>query len=292
MKKAILLLLLSCLITLHIQAQVDFFGRSITGQSPNSINTYLIVGLANESSWVNAAANLQDFEHAARQINLFNLGINYTTQVLQLDSVPAIQINLDTVVGGGVWKNAFRLHAGLEYEAGDRQNITSASIGASRFRAGGLSVSLRHLISLFREGMEIELIPATAMDRSVFATVRTGLEGGYDSGFNISLEESGILQLITDHLVQDVADNNLTFSQYKRIEDQLHNSIRYQAPKNTGGSDWYLLGLIQGELYTTPLRNIPLRFSLSLELGLDLTRVRKRNQSRLALALQAAYLLY
>jgi len=290
--RAFLLLftLLSFVFQLH--GQTDFFGYSLTGQSPTAVNTYVFADMVNETSFVSNKANLQEFEHAARQINLFNLGVSYATQVFGLDTFNRIQINLDTVVGNNYNKNAFRFQAGLLYELWDRQQATLVRIGGSRFRAGGFSLALRQEVSLMQDGREFELVPAAAMDHSVFANVYVGLETGFDSGFSMSVEESGILQVVTDHLVRDVAAGSLTFDEYKIIEGRLHESIQYQAPKNTGGSEWYVLGLIKGQVYTRPLINIPVRFRLGMEYGLDLTRIRKRNQSRFAIFLGVGYLLY
>lgn len=290
--RAFLLLCTFLSLAVLLPAQTDFFGYSLTGQSPNSVKTYVIAELTNETSFVSNKANLQEFEHASRQIGLFNLGVSYATQVFGLDTFNRIQINLDTVVGSGFTKNAFRFQTGLLYELWDRKQATLIRIGGSRFRAGGFSMALRQEVSLMRDGREFELVPAPAMDHSVFANVYIGVETGFDSGFSMSVEESGILQIVTDHLVRDVASGGLTFDEYKIIEGRLHESIQYQAPKNTGGSEWYILGLIKGQVYTRPLINIPVQFRLGAEFGLDLTRISKRNQSRFAISLGIGYLLY
>ncbi|MGH1435345.1 MAG: hypothetical protein ACRBG0_12915 [Lewinella sp.] len=281
------------LIPCTMSAQIDFFGRSINGgQSPNSASVFLTVGLANETSIVSDAANLKDFDHAARQINLFNLGIGYATQILEIDSLEEIEIDLDTVIGGPVTQNAFRFYMGMQYETFNRDTRTTASVGGSRFRDGGLSFSLRHEMSLLTENNMWEIVPATASAQSLMASVYTGLEAGFDSGFGISLEESGILQLITDHLVRDVAEGDLTFDEYKSLEATLHESIRYQAPKNTGGSEWYLLATVKGQMFISPFQRVPLRFTLGADLGLDITRVRKRNQNRIGIFFKTEYLFY
>ncbi|MEL7220805.1 MAG: hypothetical protein AAGJ93_05760, partial [Bacteroidota bacterium] len=142
-------------------AQVDFFGRSLTGQSPNSAETFVVIGISNETSIVSNAANLQDFEHARRQIDLFNLGITYTTEVQDIDSLEEIQIDLDTIVGGGVTKNSFQFQVGLQYEMGAQEAITFVNIGSSRFRDGGMSVGVRQEVSLIPADRAFELIPAT-----------------------------------------------------------------------------------------------------------------------------------
>ncbi len=274
-------------------AQIDFFGRSINGgQSPNSATVFLTVGLANETSIVSDAANLKDFDHAARQINLFNLGIGYATQILEIDSLEEIEIDLDTVIGGPVTQNAWRFHLGMQYETFDRDTRTTATIGGSRFQDGGFSMSLQHEMSLLTESRMWEIIPATVSSQSLMASVYTGIEAGFDSGFGISIEESGILQLVTDHLVRDVAEGDLTFDEYKAIERTLHESILYQAPKNTGGSEWYLLATVKGQMFISPMKRIPLRFSLGVDLGLDFTRIRKRNQNRMGIFFKTEYLFY
>lgn len=284
---------LCLLLTTQLNAQIDFFGRAINGgQSPNSASVFVTFGLGNETSIVSDAANLKDFDHAARQINLFNLGIGYATQILEIDSLEAIEIDLDTVIGGPVTQNSFRFYVGMQYEMLDRDARTTASVGGSRFRDGGLSVSLHHEVSLLTESNMIEIIPATVSAQSLLATVYVGLEGGFDSGFGISLEESGILQLTTDHLVRDVAEGDLTFDEYKAIEATLHESIRYQAPKNTGGSEWYLLTTLKGQMSIAPFKRVPIRFALGADLGLDITRIRKRNQNRLGLFFKTEYLFY
>lgn len=95
---------------LSSSAQIDFFGRSITGQSPNSANSYFILGISNETSLVSTAAKLSEFEHARQQINLFNLGIDYTTQVLGIEDFGRIDIDLDTVIGGTIVRNSYRVY--------------------------------------------------------------------------------------------------------------------------------------------------------------------------------------
>lgn len=278
--------------TSTISAQIDFFGRSFSGQSPNSAENFLVVGLGNEISIINNKANLREFEHATRQIELFNLGIGYAAEILEDDSLEEIQINLDTIIGGPFTKNAFRFFAGLQYEMLDRENTTTLNLGGSRFKDGGLSVSLRHDFSILAQDQVIELVPAIVTERSVFASFYGGLEGGFDSGFSVSLEESGILQIVSDHLVRDVAEGNLTFEEFKDIERELHGSLRYQAPRNTGGSEWFLLTLLKGQVYTTPFSGVPLKFMLGAEYGLDITRIRKRNQSRFAMFLKVGYLFF
>jgi hypothetical protein len=281
------------LVPFVLSAQIDFFGRSINGgQSPNSATVFLTVGLANETSIVSDAANLKDFDHAARQINLFNLGIDYATQILEIDSLEEIEIDLDTVIGGAVTQNAWRFYLGMQYETFDRDTRTTATIGGSRFQAGGFSMSLQHEMSLLTETRMWEIIPATVSSQSLMASIYTGIEAGFDSGFGISIEESGILQLVTDHLVRDVAEGDLTFDEYKAVERTLHESILYQAPKNTGGSEWYLLATLKGQMFISPMKRIPLRFSLGVDLGLDFTRVRKRNQNRLGIFFKTEYLFY
>ena len=273
-------------------AQTDFFGRSLTGQSPNSANMYVLVGVSNETSLVSDATNLTEFEHATRQINLFNLGIDYATQVLGIDTIDPIDINLDTVVGGSIVKNSFQLQIGLLYEAWDRETMTTGIFGSSRFQQGGFSVAFRHEMSIFPMDRMIQVVPATARDASLFFTVYGGVEAGFDSGFSITLEESGILQITTDHLVRDVAEGNLTFDEYKSIETELHEALRYQAPKNTGGSEWFFLATLKGQLFTKPVASLPLRFALGVDLGLDVARIRKRNQNRMGLFVKVSYLLY
>jgi len=274
-------------------AQIDFFGRSINGgQSPNSATVFLTVGLAREVSIVSDAANLMEFDHAVRQINLFNLGIDYATQILEIDSLEEIEIDLDTVIGGPVTQNAWRFYMGMQYETFDRDTRTTGTIGGSRFRDGGFSMSLQHEMSLLTENNMWELIPATASAQSLMASVYTGMEVGFDSGFGITIEESGILQLVTDHLVRDVAEGNLTFDEYKSVESTLHESILYQAPKNTGGSEWYLLATVKGQLFISPFKTLPIRFSLGADLGLDFTRIRKRNQNRMGIFFKTEYLFY
>ena len=189
-------------------------------------------------------------------------------------------------------KNSFRFTIGMQYEMGDREATTLALIGASRFQDGGFSVGLRQEVSLLPSDRTPQIIYATATDQSVFATLFTGVEAGFDSGFSLSVDESGVLDLVTDHLVRDVADGDLTFEQYQAIEEQLHESIRYQAPSNTGGSEWYFLLLARVELYSKPFTYIPIRFSLGLEGGLDITRLKKRNQNRFGLHVGLRYLLY
>lgn len=288
-----LLLLSFCLLfSFSLLAQSDFFGRSITGQSPNSAETFITLSVANETSIVNDAANLKDFDHARRQIELFNLGINYTTQVLGIDSLEAIDIDLDTIVGGGVTKNAFQFQLGLQYEVGDRETATFVNIGGSRFQDGGLAVGLRQEISLLPANRAFEIIPATVYDQSLLANFYAGLEGGFDSGFNLSIEESGIFARVTDHLVRDVAAGKLTFDEYKEIERQLFAGLRYEAPKNTGGSEWYVLVTLKAQVYSQPFKYIPLRFALGIDAGLDLTRISKRNQNRFAFFVKMGYSLY
>lgn len=273
-------------------AQVDFFGRSITGQSPNSAETFVVIGISNETSIVSNAANLEDFDHARRQIDLFNLGITYTTEVQDLDSLEEIQIDLDTIIGGGVTKNSFQFQVGLQYEMGSHEAITFVNIGSSRFRDGGMSVGVRQEVSLIPADRAFEIIPATVREQSLQANVYAGLEGGFDTGFNLSVEESGIFDRITDHLVRDVAEGKLTFDQYKEIESRLFEGLRYEAPNNTGGSEWYVLATLKGQVFSQPFDLIPLRFSLGVDLGLDITRIKKRNQNRFAFFVKAAYMMY
>ena len=108
MRISTFIFVLLCICTTQLSAQVDFFGRSFSGQSPNSAENFLILGLGNETSIINNEANLREFEHATRQIELFNLGIGYASEILEDDSLEEIQINLDTVVGGPFTKNSFR----------------------------------------------------------------------------------------------------------------------------------------------------------------------------------------
>ena len=273
-------------------AQTDFFGRTFGGQSPNSAENFLMIGLGNEISLINNQANLREFEHATRQIELFNLGIGYAATILEDDSLQEIQIDLDTVVGGRFTQNTFRFFAGLQYEALEREQTTSLNIGGSRFQDGGLSVSLRHDFSILPQDRVIEIVPATVTERGVFASFYGGLEGGFDSGFSVSLEESGILQIVSDHLIQDVAEGNLTFDEFKAIERDLHGSIRYEAPRNTGVSEWFMLALLKGQLYTTPFNGLRLKFMLGAEYGLDITRVRNRYQSRFGMFIRVGYLFF
>ncbi len=273
------------------QGQIDFFGRSLTGQSPNSLNTYVVAGIANETSIVRNRANLTEFDHATRQINLFNLGIDYAAEILGTE-LEEVQINLDTMIGGELWRNGFRFYTGMQYEMWDRQTESIGIIGSSRFRKGGLCFAVRHEMSLLPSHLMIQVAPANAVDQSLFFSVFAGFEAGFDTGFSISLDESGILQVVTDHLVRDVAEGNLTFDEYKFIETRLHESLRYDAPSNTGGSEWYFLALLKGELFTTPFAYVPLKFSLGLDVGVDLGRLRKRNQNRIGLTFKLGYLLY
>lgn len=286
-----LLFLLICPLTVVV-GQIDFFGRPLTSQSPNSANRFVIAGLNHEGTLASNAVNLKDFDHATRQIDLFNLGISYATQVLNTSNASEIQINLDTVVGGPVTKGMFRLFAGMQYEAWDRQTSSMALIGGSRFRDGGLSVAIRHEMSLLPIDGTWELIPATVRDESLVATVFIGAEAGYDTGFRVTLEETGIMQLVTDHLVRDVAAGRLTFNEYKTIEERLHESLRYEAPRSTGGSEWYLLAIVKGQMQIQPFQSLPLQFSAGLEVGVDVVRLRKRNQSRFGFFVGAAVLLY
>lgn len=290
--RILLLLLLLCCGLGRVTAQVDFFGRSITGQSPNSASTFFVLGVSNETSLVSTAAQLSEFEHARQQIGLFNLGIDYTTQVLGVENFERIDINLDTVVGGTIVRNSYRLYAGLQYETLDRTTRSLASFGASRFKQGGLALSVSHDISFLEEGREFTLIHATARDQSLLANICGGFEAGWDSGFSVTLEESGILQLTTDHLVRDVAAGNLTFEEYKAIEEVLHAGLRYQAPKNNAGTEWYFLTTLKAQLYSTPFAQVPLKFTLGVEGGLDVGRLRKRNQNRLELFVRVGYLFY
>ena len=285
-------LMLLLLATVSLSAQMDFFGRNFSGQSPNSAENFLVAGLGNEISLINNQANLREFEHATRQIELFNLGIGYAAEILEDDSLEEIQIDLDTVVGGRFTQNTFRYFAGLQYKALDREQLTTLNFGGSRFQDGGLSVSLRHDFSTLAEDQVIEVVPAIVTDRSVFASFYAGLEGGFDSGFSVSLEESGILQIVSDHLIRDVAEGNLTFEEYKEIERDLHGSIRYEAPRNTGGSEWFMLALLKGQLYTTPFNGLPLKFVLGAEYGFDITRLRNRNQSRFGMFIRVGYLFF
>ena len=124
MRISTFIFVLLCICTTQLSAQVDFFGRSFSGQSPNSAENFLILGLGNETSIINNEANLREFEHATRQIELFNLGIGYASEILEDDSLEEIQINLDTVVGGPFTKNSFRFFAGLQYDVLDRENTT------------------------------------------------------------------------------------------------------------------------------------------------------------------------
>lgn len=273
-------------------AQIDFFGRSITGQSPNSAETFVVLSISNETSIVSNAANLKDFDHARRQIELFNLGINYTTEVLDIEDLEEIQIDLDTIVGGGVTKNSFQFQAGMQYEMGDHEAATFLNIGSSRFRDGGMSVGLRQEVGLIPMDRTFEIVPATVREQSLQANVYAGLEAGFDTGFNLTIEESGIFSRITDHLVRDVADGKLTFDQYKNIENRLFEGLRYEAPNNTGGSEWYVLATLKGQVFSQPFSYLPLRFSLGIDLGLDITRIKKRNQNRFAFFVKAAYSLY
>lgn len=275
-----------------LTGQIDFFGRPLTSQSPNSANRFIVVGLMNEGTLASNAVNLKDFDHATRQIELFNLGISYATQVLNTSNASEIQINLDTVVGGTVAKNMFRLFGGMQYEAWDRQTSSTALIGGSRFRDGGLSVAIRHEMSLLPIDKTWELIPATVRDESLVGSIFIGAEAGYDTGFRVTLEETGIMQLVTDHLVQDVAAGRLTFSEYKTIEERLHESLRYEAPRTTGGSEWYLLAIVKGQAQIKPFQRLPIQFNAGLELGVDVVRLRKRNQSRFGFFVGAAVLLY
>ena len=98
----IVLLLLA---TVSLTAQTDFFGRTFGGQSPNSAENFMVIGLGNEVSLINNQANLREFDHATRQIELFNLGIGYAAEILEDDSLEEIQIDLDTVVGGPFTQN-------------------------------------------------------------------------------------------------------------------------------------------------------------------------------------------
>ena len=272
--------------------QIDFYGRRLTGQSPNSVSTYILLGVTNGTSVVSNASNVNDFDHVTRQLNLFNLGIGYASQILDNDDLEEIQINLDTMIGGTSQKNAFRFHAGLQYEAWDRDIRTLAIIGSSRFGEGGLSVALQHEMSLLPEDRAFQLIPATARDQSLFANIYAGVEAGFDTGFGLSLEESGIFRLTTDHLVRDVADGKLTFDEYKDLEYGLHQSLRYQAPKNIGGSEWYFLATLRARIYIKPFNSIPIQLALGLEGGLDVGRFRKRNQNRIGFFLGLEYLLF
>lgn len=277
----------------QLVGQIDFYGKRLTGQSPNALSRYLIIGIANETSVVNNAANLQEFEHFSRQIDLFNLGIGYANQILHIeDGANEIQINLDTVVGGKYSKNAFRFYTGAQYKLWDRETRTIALLGGSRFREGGISVAIRHEMGLIPEHMTFQLIPSIARDQSLFASVYMGVETGLDSGFSMSVEESGILQITTDYLVRDVAEGHLTFQEYKDIERVLHQSLRYKAPKNTGGSEMYFLVSLKGQIYITPSARLPIRFSAGGEVGVDVFRIQKRNQSRLSAFISMTYLLY
>jgi hypothetical protein len=273
-------------------AQVDFFGRSITGQSPNSAETFVVISISNETSIVSNAANLQDFEHARRQIELFNLGISYTTEVQDLDNLDEIEINLDTVVGGGVTKNSFQFQVGLQYELGDNEAMSFVNIGSSRFRDGGMSVGVRQEVGLIPMDRTFEIVPATVREQSLQANVYAGLEAGFDTGFNLTVEESGIFARITDHLVRDVAEGRLSFDQYKEIESRLFEGLRYEAPNNTGGSEWYVLATLKGQVFSQPFNTLPLRLSLGIDFGLDITRISKRNQNRFAFFVKAAYMMY
>lgn len=277
----------------QLTGQIDFYGKRLTGQSPNALSRYLVIGISNETSVVNNAANLQEFEHFSRQIDLFNLGIGYAGQILHIeDGLDEIQINLDTVVGGKHSKNAFRFYAGAQYELWDRDTKTVALIGSSRFREGGISIAVRHEMGLIPESMTLQLIPSIARDQSLFASVYTGVEAGFDSGFSMSVEESGILQVTTDYLVRDVAEGDLSFQEYKDIERVLHQSLRYKAPKNTGGSEMYFLFLLKGQIYITPSARLPIQFHLGAEVGIDVFRIKKRNQNRIGAFIGMTYLLY
>lgn len=276
--------------SININAQTDFFGRSFTGQSPNSAELFVLFGVSSEMSWVKNVSNLSDFEHAAQQIDLFNLGIEYASQITGDENLEAIQINLDTLVGGRVQRRGLRFNTGLEYEVGEHQGFTLASFGGSRFQEGGFSVALRQEFSVLPRYGAIELIPATVREQGLQANLFMGIEAGFDSGFSVSLEQSGIKQLVTNHLVQDVAEGNITFEQFQIFERELHQSISNDSPRNTGGSEWFGLATLKGQAFITPSVRFPLRFALGFDAALDVIRLKKRKQSRFGLFLRADYL--
>ncbi len=277
----------------QLMGQIDFYGRRLTGQSPNALSRYLVIGISSEMSVVDNAANLQEFEHFSRQIDLFNLGVGYAGQILHIeDGLEGIQINLDTVVGGKYTKKAFRFYTGAQYKLWDRETKTIVLLGGSRFREGGISIAVRHEMGIIPELATFQLIPSIARAQSLFASVYAGTEVGFDSGFSMSVEESGILQVTTDYLVRDVAEGDLTFQEYKDIERVLHQSLKYKAPKNTGGSEMYFLFLLKGQMYITPSARLPIQFSLGGEVGVDVFRIKRRNQSRISAFISMAYLLY
>lgn len=291
MQTYLLPFIFTLLASTQLLGQVDFYRQSITGQSPNSATQFFVLGLSRETSVVSNATNLNEFDHVSRQINLFNLGVGYATQVLGIDTLEAIRINLDTVIGGSYTKSSFRFFGGMKYLAWDREAHTTLTMGSSRFQEGGFSMGLRQEISIIPKHQTIELIPATVTDQSLFASFYAGVEAGFDTGFSVSLEESGVLEHTTHHLIRDVAAEKLTFDQYKTIEEHLHTSLKYQAPKNMGGSEFYFLTTLKGQIHIKPSKDLRLRLALGAEGGIDVVRIGKRNQNRFAVFLKAAYYL-
>ena len=98
--------------------------------------------------------------------------------------------------------------------------------------------------------------------------------------------------LVNEHCYTGWMGGGLNDPSEMNIEQELHASIRYEAPRNTGGSEWFMLALLKGQLYTTPFNGLRLKFMLGAEYGLDITRVRNRNQSRFGMFVRVGYLFF
>ncbi|PTM10548.1 MAG: hypothetical protein DA408_15890 [Bacteroidetes bacterium] len=273
------IVLIGCLLLLQniqLSSQVDFFGRPIQSNVfSNEANSFLFE-LNIGSVWTNDEGPLANFPGIASVMDAFQAGRNYG----QPNNVDPFEYN--TLVGGSHTRRIFTLAGGLRHPLWGFENESTFAIGSSHFPRRGMVMALAHSMRL----LDVELGQDPAQQRSLFVSFYGGLRLGYDNGFRITLDESGVKDLIYDLLTEDLADGTINLEEFNRTKDVLFQSLEAVAPRDVGGTPFSFGPTFKLLAHARPWDEFNLRLFAGVEGFFDLiTRPTERRQRYLKLAI-------